>query len=155
MPSINLKAGATRGKYGHVIVRNADGSINREYKITGAEYSALALPGAGGPPGCTKAEWESGLAVAYGKDFDVGDISETDGTIVIKTAERIVGGRIIESFLRLEKGEWSGEIPNISVDPLVLAGVKVRVDPEAVDKIAERAKVAGIAQIINGVLMVS
>ena len=52
--------------YGLVVVRNADGSVNREYQITEAELLTLQQSGDGVPPGCTREEWESGRTVVYG-----------------------------------------------------------------------------------------
>lgn len=117
MPDVILKNEAQHDKYGVVRVLNADRSINREYRITRAELKALQASANGVPPGLTRKEWESGLAVVFGKAMDVGDIYPSDdGTIRVKFAEREVNGQIIESIAKFEADEWSGTIPNITVD---------------------------------------
>lgn len=121
MATLQLKDAAARGKYGLVVVNNPDDTFNREFKITGKEYAALALEGAGAPAGVSDEEWESGLAVAYGKDFDVGDAEEqADGTLLIKYAEKIVDGRFIESFAVFESDEWSGKIEQVTVKASII-----------------------------------
>ena len=52
--------------YGVVVVRNADGSLNREYRITAEELAVLHASKNGVPPGCTQEEWESGMAYVAG-----------------------------------------------------------------------------------------
>ena len=113
---MKLKAEAQTSKYGLVRVYNPDGTHNRDYKITGQEYKDLAKKGANAPPNLTKKEWESGLAVAYGKDFDIGDIQEqSDGSLIIKMAEEVKQGRIVESFAYLTPDDWTGIAPNITI----------------------------------------
>lgn len=123
---LELKAEARRGKYGIVVVTNPDGSFNREFKITGKEYAALALKGGGAPPGVTQEEWESGLATAYGKDFEVGDVEEqADGTLLIKYAEREENGHIIESYAQMKPEEWSTKRGKISIPEIISEDGKV------------------------------
>lgn len=132
-------------KYGIVTVFNKDGSFNREFKITGDELAALQQ-GKGFPPGLTQEEWEgyrvieSGknpdgsawerrepLVIAAGKSVDVGDIHEQeDGSLFIKFDEEVIDGRIVESVLLLEPGDWTGVPPNITVQAQKIDQAKVR-----------------------------
>jgi len=116
MASIQLKADARFDKYGVVSVRNADGSINREYRITGEELAAFkALPN-GVPPGVTKEELQSIPVFVYGMGMDVGDVRVNKaGWLKMKLSERTVAGRIVEQLVVLEPGEWTGTIPNITM----------------------------------------
>lgn len=133
-----LKTGAAPQKYGVVTVFNADGTLNREFKITGAEYAALAQAGAGAPPTVTKAEWEATrsvllkdgrtalqpLAMAVGKDYDVGDIRQLpDGSVQMKVDERVVNGQFVESFTRIKAGDFTGTVPNITCAPTVISAL--------------------------------
>lgn len=120
MALLSLSLGARRGKYGLVVVYNINGTFNREYKLTEQELAALQASANGIPRGCTKEEWESGRAVVCGKDFDVGDMRVADGRVRIKTGETTVNGRIVESWLLLDKGEWTGTPPVITVPSAVL-----------------------------------
>lgn len=134
MALVALRAEAATGKYGLVVVRDPDGTINREYRITGAEYAALALPGAGAPVGFVRADVTAGRSwVAIGKDLDVGDVAvQPDGALLVKYAEDRVGARVVESFVRFEAGEWSGSRADLaSVAPAVIANIRQVADPEA------------------------
>jgi hypothetical protein len=118
---------AARGKYGLVTVSAADGAVLRQYRITGEELAALQQSDKGIPPGCTAEEWESGRVVVFGKDHDVGDADVVGGRLRIKTGERIVAGEAVESWLVLERGEWSGEdIERASVPESVLTSTDQR-----------------------------
>ena len=155
MPTTVLIAEVRPQKYGLVTVFNPDGSLNREYKITGADYAALALPGAGAPPGVTKEEWEGGrsvrlkdgtparrpLALAAGKDYAVGDCAvQRDGTLRVKVMETILQGRVRELFLILKSSDYTGVPPAITVSPAVLA------------RLDQAGKIAQIVSVVNGVV---
>ena len=103
-------------KYGVVTVVNPDGSFNRQYRITGAELSALQKSANGIPPGCTEKEWTTGLAVCAGKAFDVGDVSsQSDGSLIVKFGERVVNGVIVEDAGIVKPGDWFGVPPAVTV----------------------------------------
>ena len=141
MPTVVLKANTAPQKFAVVTVWNSDRTINREFKISGAAYRALALPGAGAPPGVTPQEWESGRAVAVGKDFDVGDIEVSkDGSAQLKVAEQIAGGRIRELYLFLAPGEFTGLAPMITVAPATIAAID------------QRGNLVQIVSVTNGVV---
>lgn len=115
--SLALKDGAKFGKYGLVIAHNKDGTFNREYKITAKELKDLQSSTNGIPPGLSKGEWESGLAVVAGKDFDVGDMKkDLDDRVTLKYSEKLIDGKFEESFTTFRSTEWSGVYPGISVD---------------------------------------
>ena len=143
VPSIlvTLKLGVSPQKYGLVIVRNGDGTLNRQFKITGAAYAALTQAGAGAPPGVTTEEWTTGLAVAAGKDYDVGDCAVlVDGSVPMKVAAQVVGIPIAyeERFLRFRPNEFTGTPPRVTVAPSVIAGLD------------QTGKTVHVDSIING-----
>lgn len=111
-----LQLGAQPNKYGVVLVYNPDGTVQREFRITGEALAELHSTPNGIPLGCTKEEWESGYAVCYGKDYDVGDIRiQDDGSLTIKVAEELKNGQTAETYVYLKAGEWSGTPPHITV----------------------------------------
>lgn len=117
-----IKTEARGGKYGLVVVTNADGTFNREFKITGAELATLRASVNGVPRGVTRLEWETGRAIVAGKDFDVGDAKLlTRGSVLFKHDEQIIGGQIVEWYVMLRPGDWTGTLPNITVTPAVIA----------------------------------
>jgi hypothetical protein len=135
MPVLRLSATAAPQKYGWVIVRNVDGSINREYRITAAEYAALARKGAGAPPGVTDEEWSTGRAIAASKDYDVGDMDIRDGVLRMKVAETVVNGQTIETFVRAGPGEFTGTPPNVTIAPSVLAAIDQSRSPVIIESV--------------------
>src|SRR5688500_16206219 len=123
MATRNLTLSTTRDKYGLVTVINGDGSLNRQYRITGTELAALHASGDGLPPGCSAEEWHEGRAWVVGKCVDVGEVFEANGYLVIKFDEQMVNGHVVESVITWAPGEWSGTPPNVSVAPAKLAEV--------------------------------
>ena len=120
-PITILKTGASQGKYGLVRVKNGDGSFNREFKITAQELVTLQASGNGLPPGVSQQEWESGLAVVLGKDFETGDMKVyPNGTIKLKYRETQVNGRFIESWCILAPTDYTGTPPNITITQTTL-----------------------------------
>lgn len=103
-----------------VVVRQLDGTFDREVALTAEDYAALALKDAGAPPGVTQREWESGLARAYGL-CAVGFCEASDGDVSLKTAETQVNGVTVQSWARFKPGEWSGSVPAISVSAAVVS----------------------------------
>lgn len=133
MASITLKEPQTGLVRGRVVVVNKDGTFNREVLLTGEEYLALGQRGAGAPPGVTVDEWQSGRAVAYGFDLDVGDVKEVQPGIVHMLVEsNLVNGRVVDSYLEFAEGEWTGKLPAITVDSVTLAKLPVEKRPIAI-----------------------
>ena len=136
MPRTDLKAGSY-AKYGIVRVYNDDGSLNRAFRITREELFAIGANGV--PPGVTRQEWTSGRAVVGGRACDVGDAElMADGAVRIKLAERL-GSVLVESYLKVPKGQWSGTFPLITVAKGVLDGMDL-----------SRGDVAALQSINNG-----
>ena len=133
MPRTDLKAGS-RFKYGIVRVLNQDGTINRSFRITAQELQALRS--GGWPAGVGRTErWEAG-----GRACDVGEVEVTaSGALRFKLGERLGTGIFEEDYIRLEKDEWSGTFPNITV-------AKTIIDK----KDLSRTAVASIQSITNG-----
>lgn len=119
-----LKQTAMRGKYGLVIVKNGDGTFNREYKITAQELIAWQAAGkysVSTHVGVTQSEWESSNTILLGKDYETGDMRlYPDGTIRMKYGETLVNGHFVEDFCLLKPGDYTGTAPNISVSKAVL-----------------------------------
>ena len=122
---VKLKNGASPGKYGFVRVKNGDGSVNREYRITGTQVAAWHAAmrwSAETHIGITQQEWESGLTCMEGWDHDTGDITlEPGGSVVFKYGESNVGGRIISLGAQIEAGDWTGTFPDINVSATKLS----------------------------------
>lgn len=117
--TLTLKNESRRGKWGKVFA--IDGSAT-EYKITEAELAALHASANGIPPGLTRAQWESGAYAVSAHDFDIGDVvKESDGSVVFKYHEKIVAGKIVESFAKVPAADWTGTFPNITVARASLA----------------------------------
>jgi hypothetical protein len=71
----------TRGADRHiVIVFRSNGVEDRRFDITPGEYAALALPGAGRPPGVTSAEARRWFAYGGVPDYD-GNVKLAHGEI--------------------------------------------------------------------------
>ena len=138
MASIQLKADARFDKYGVVSVRNADKSINREYRITGEELGAFkALPN-GVPPGVTEAERQSCLVFVHGKGLDVGDVYVNKaGWLKMNVSERTVAGRIVWQYIVLEPGEWTGTIPNITMSAEKISSIEGQPLLSVIDGVVE------------------
>jgi len=149
MPTITLKSTVRRGKLAQVRVLNPDGSHNRAYRITEAEYAALALPGAGRPPGCTQQEWESNLAIAFGQDFEAGDCAvDAGGNLQIKLGELVTANDVEEAVIVIPSGSWSGTPPVVTIDAGVLAGLELNVDRNGNQKPIRVA----VTSVVNGVV---
>jgi hypothetical protein len=111
-----------------VYVFNANGSFNREVSVTGAEYAALAQPGAGAPAGVQAGErWE-----ASGIDFALGDVADVDGELWMLDEQAIVNGRTIDQYLVFLSGEWSGVLPAVQVAPTALSVLPVERRPVSI-----------------------
>lgn len=125
MVGITLKETTSRGKYGVVCVRNKDGSVNREFRITGEQLKTLHNSGNGLPPRVTRKEWESGRAFVYGMDIDTGEIKlDPDGAVVMKILEEVIDKKVVNTVLRISAGDWTGTLPNINVTSDVLTNPK-------------------------------
>lgn len=103
-------------KFGVVIIFNDDGSIKRQYRITLQELDRVN--NGEQPPGLLEGEWRHGKAQVEGWWLDVGDCCfMTEGRLIIKHDESVIGDRIMESVIVLEPGDWAGEVPDIAVEP--------------------------------------
>ena len=117
MPSIKLTLTGSPQK--NCFVRQVGVS---EVRLTALEYAALALPGAGPPPGVLKADWESQRVFAYGMDHSEGDIIlAPDGTAVVLVQERAGATAFDRLWLRLPPAVFSGVVPDITIPALNLA----------------------------------
>lgn len=143
MTDIILKFDARADKYGFVVVNNPDGSFNREYRITGEELAAHYQSGKGVPPGCSVEEWHvnklaNGKECAFviGEELDVGDMRVTKNRqgvsgVEFKWSEAIdlFTGRIVKQKTFIPDDQYTGKLPNISVDAEKLpAGIVSLVD---------------------------
>lgn len=124
MPSVTLKRTARPDKFAIMVVNNANGSFNREVRLTEQEYSDFRALPSGIPPGVTRQEWVDGKSYIVGKALDVGDVEEKgDGSLLVKFAERTISLRTIETFLKLGPGEWTGTPPAITIPPAVITAI--------------------------------
>lgn len=76
----------TRGADRSIVV--VTGTNARRFDITAGQYAALALPGAGRPPGTTRNEWESGRTRAYGGVHDYGGTNRLEHAEIVEEADR-------------------------------------------------------------------
>lgn len=96
-------------KWALVTVANPDLTINREYKITAAEAAAVASSVRGRPPGCTQAEWESGLVTITTRPLQPGLCRVlTDGTLMVNYGVESRLGKIKSDILRIPS--WDYEV---------------------------------------------
>lgn len=108
MPSIKLKDKKTG--FGVVRVLNPDGSLNRAYRITQAEVDDVNASPTGAPPGCTKDEWESGLAKLYGGCLDEGEWQvRANGSLRVCVAVVESNGDLVSKMVELGSDEFTGE----------------------------------------------
>lgn len=148
MASVTLTTKASRGKYGVVTELNTDRTVKRSYRITAAELAALHADPKGVPPGITRATWEAGLAYVAGKDIDVADAqAQPDGSVIFKLDERTVQQKLVEAFVRLPAGSYTGTFPAITVtDMSALQAVLPGRLKFAIDR---------VVSIVNGVVTYS
>lgn len=85
----------TRGADRHLVVTDK-GEVAAE--LTAREYADLALPGAGAPRGVSRADWESGKAVAIGgvRDYGGGQTQLAHGEIA-ELSDRFEVGVILRA----------------------------------------------------------
>lgn len=113
-------------KWGLVTVDNADGTLNREYVITAAEADAVAQGNNVLPPGCTQAEWESGLVTVNTRPCHVGQaVRNPDGTMIVNYGVAKVGKRVDVSLMKLEATEWEKIGDTVMIDAAVADTVDV------------------------------
>ncbi len=113
--NIQLTNNQTVDRYGRVTIRNTDGSIDRVERISWEELQQLHAGEIDKPSCCTDAEWHAdhetagsvGLAVLDGvEDRPIGSIEDRNGDLRIRLTESV--------YAWLLKGEYSGELPNIT-----------------------------------------
>lgn len=92
-------------KWGLVIVRNNDNSVNREYMITAEEADDVRLRNKR-PPGCTAAEWENGLSTCATYPANLGQAIVEGDSLVVYFGQGQVGDRVGLEVLQLIAGEW-------------------------------------------------
>lgn len=148
MATVNLTLGFTPDKWGLVVVKNPDGTLNRKFKITGTEYAAIRVqdPVQRWPNGVTQQEWENNLAVVVGKGHDVGDISSNVNGLLIKLAETVTATDVQEMYVFLPAGTFTGVPPNIT-----LSG-PISISPKNI--ISNMAVTPTIAGMTNGIVTV-
>jgi len=122
-----IKLSDKKLKFGLVTVRNKDGSLNRQFKITPEEYTALAGKGALGPHGVTEEEWINGLAFASGISLEEGDAElRSNGSVLIKVRENLsldIAGKITETYVELASSDYTGILPAITIKPASLSSM--------------------------------
>lgn len=105
-------------KWGLVTVANKDGSINRQYVISGKEADAVAA-GNAGPPGCTKDEWASGLVEVCGRPCNPGQaVLNPDGNLIVNYGVVVLAGRVTASVMKifLQEFDYIGGVLHIVSD---------------------------------------
>lgn len=123
MPSINLQLGGGVSKFGVVVVKNLDGTFNRAYRLTIQQYMDFLTSGKGIPAGLTADEWwgKTAKCEVGGKSMVPGDVEvRPNGDLKIKIREVLVANDIIESYVDLRAGEYTGSPPNITVAKNIL-----------------------------------
>ena len=95
-------------KWGLVTVANPDGSINREYTITGAQADAVVKNNKTVPSGCTSDEWFSGRVMVATKPCNVGQaVINPDGSLIVNYGVSKVSGRIQAALMKCFPTEYS------------------------------------------------
>ena len=81
-------------KWGLVSVQNTDGSLCREYVISGERVAEVAAGGLT-PPGCTPEEWASGRVYVSGRPCNPGQaVVNPDGTMMVNYGVCVEGQRV-------------------------------------------------------------
>lgn len=118
---------------GRIIVRNVDGTFNREILLTAAEYLALGSVDGGTrwtTHGVTAGEVAAGQAIAAGLSLEPGGVElPASGAAVVFLRRRGVSGQTKDTYLRLEPGEWSGSATTFTVAQSVIDTVPARQRP--------------------------
>lgn len=107
MKATKIKLGDIKvAKWGLVTFINEDTTIARQYRITGKEAENVHHGGAL-PPGCTKAEWETGrVMVASRPCFEWDAVINPDRTLVINYGIHEADGLVQVSLAKCQPLEW-------------------------------------------------
>jgi len=123
MNDIVLTAGG-KDSLGVVRIMAKDGSLEREFKISGEEMRSRVLNQP--PPGCSKEEWESGRACLMGLALDTGQCYvRRDGVLVVQYAESLKDQKeIVRHVAAFKPSQWTGAPPNVTVNPAALDAIE-------------------------------
>jgi hypothetical protein len=106
----NLKLTDSSTKWGLVVVSNSDGTVNRQYTITGKEADAVAQNNKILPPGCTQEEWESGNTFVYTRPCNQGEACILpDGILNINYGVDEKNNLVQDKRMICFPGEWKYE----------------------------------------------
>ena len=113
-------------KWGLVSVSNPDGTINREYAITGAEADAVANGNNIVPSGCTDEEWFSGRTTLSCRPCNPGQgILNEDGSLVVNYGVSEKAGKVDIKLMQIFPAEYTLDKGVLSIDAAVAAQVDV------------------------------
>jgi hypothetical protein len=123
-----------------------DGKITEGIELTRAQYEALALKGAGAPPGVSKTDWESGKVIAAGgmpnygggkHSLELGEYAELAEVFVFGILRKTPAG-VVKDTLRIPKSK----VTYSKTNGLTLTKTSQDAWPDA----------AGIESVVDGVL---
>lgn len=103
-------------KWGLVTVANKDGTLNRQYSITGKEADTIAQGNNIVPSGCTDEEWYSGLAVLYCRPCNQGQaVKNPDGSLMVNHGVVEKDGRVTAQLVQFFPGEYDDSTAVLSL----------------------------------------
>lgn len=113
-------------KWGLVTVSNTDGSINRQYTISGRDADLVTQSNNLVPPGCTYGEWFGGLAILSSRPCNIGNaVVNEDGTLVVNFGVSKAAGLVTVSLMQLQPSEWAVVDGVIYVDDIYVNQLNV------------------------------
>ena len=123
-------------KWGLVTVANKDGTLNRQYAITGKEADQVCHGNNIVPPGCTDEEWFSGLVMVACRPCNPGQaVKNPDGSLIVNHGVDEKDGVITAKLTQFFPGEYddSNTVLSLRVDLAPLMDVPFKeVKPDSV-----------------------
>lgn len=94
--------------WGLVQMVNEDGTIEREYIVSGEAVEAVNSGKRECPPGCTLEQWRTGRVALAGRPLEPGLalMNKTDGSLAVNFGVQRVGDRIKTNVMVVPKHQW-------------------------------------------------
>ena len=107
-------------KWGLVTVANPDGTLNRQYSITGKEADAVAQGNNVVPPGCTDEEWFAGLVMVACRPCNPGQAYlNPDGELIVNYGVTEKDGRVSVNLMQCFPGEFTVDGDSLTITDTV------------------------------------
>lgn len=113
-------------KWGLVTIANKDGTLNREYTISGKEADAVAQGNNVLPPGCTPEEWNTRGSQCAGKVCNPGQAYQTpEGALIVNYGVTEADQRVDWQVMKFPKAEFDLQNSIVRINAVHAAEVDV------------------------------